>query len=261
MCLAFTIFVTNLVCAVARSSDGVNVATIFWTLPLCTNFRRVLLCTCQNAMSEFAASDVSICSLGVADNPFIFWYNALMLFCCLLCLLNLSPMLLVCLWLLLVLLLVLLLSWNWSWLLLELLWVALPILDCSAWCSPLPDKFQSPFAGGGLSCWLDGSARGRFLLWLVDVGYMNFGNILKFSPWKPHLSLASSLAYLSSQLFRGSLHSSSGILSSLLWGVVYPATYGVLLGGVLDFVSVSGTPVLPFGRGVLAYFLSGYQKQ
>ena len=42
-------------------------------------------------MSEFTASAVSICSLGVADNPFIFWYNALMLFCCLLCLLNLSP--------------------------------------------------------------------------------------------------------------------------------------------------------------------------
>ena len=32
-----------------------------------------------------------ICSLGVADNPFIFWYNDLMLFWCLLCLLNLSP--------------------------------------------------------------------------------------------------------------------------------------------------------------------------
>ena len=42
-------------------------------------------------MFEFAASDVQICSLGVADNPFIFWYNVLMLFWCLFCLLNLPP--------------------------------------------------------------------------------------------------------------------------------------------------------------------------
>ena len=91
MCLTFSIFVINLMCAAAKSSDEVNVTTIFWTLSLSTNFCRVLLCTGHSAMSEFTASDVSICSLGVADNPFIFWYNALMMFCCLLCLLNLSP--------------------------------------------------------------------------------------------------------------------------------------------------------------------------
>ena len=88
---SFAIFVINLMCAAAKSSDEVNVATIFWTHPLCTNFSWVLLSTGQSAMSEFAASDLSICFLGIADNPFIFWYKALMLFCCLLCLLNLSP--------------------------------------------------------------------------------------------------------------------------------------------------------------------------
>ena len=91
MRLACAIFVMNLVCAIARSSGEVNVATIFWTHPLSTNFCQILLCTSQNALSEIDASDVSICSLDVADNPFIFWYIALMLFCCLLCLLNLSP--------------------------------------------------------------------------------------------------------------------------------------------------------------------------
>ena len=91
MRFAFAIFVMNLIYATAKSSGGVNVATIFWTLPLCTNFCQVLSYTGQSAMSEFAASDVSVCFLGVADNPFIFWYNALMLFGCLLCLLNLPP--------------------------------------------------------------------------------------------------------------------------------------------------------------------------
>ena len=91
MRLVFAIFVMYLVYAVARSSGEVNVATIFWAHPLCTNFCWVLSFTSQNAMSEFAAPDVSICSLGVTDNPSIFWYISLMLFCCLLCLLNFPP--------------------------------------------------------------------------------------------------------------------------------------------------------------------------
>ena len=89
MCLAFTIFVMNLMCAAAKSSGEVNVTTLFWTLPLCTIFCQAL-CTGQSVMFEFAASELSICSLGVADNPFIFWYNVLMLCWCLFCLLNLS---------------------------------------------------------------------------------------------------------------------------------------------------------------------------
>ena len=45
----------NLVFAAAKSSGEVSITTIFGILPLCTNFRQVLLCTSQNAMSEFSA--------------------------------------------------------------------------------------------------------------------------------------------------------------------------------------------------------------
>ncbi len=50
MHLACVFFVMNLVCAVARSSGAFNVATIFMTIPLCTNFHRILLCTSQNGL-------------------------------------------------------------------------------------------------------------------------------------------------------------------------------------------------------------------
>ena len=121
-------------------------------------------------------------------------------------------------------------------------WIVMggPLQDCSAWCSPLPDKF--PFAGGGFS-----------VDWMGARGEDSSGHWLMLVVW----TLGSSLSGPSSQLFGGSLLSSSGILSSTLWGVVYPMTYFILLGGVPDFAGAGGTPALPL-RGVLAYFLSGY---
>ena len=55
MRLACVIFVRNLVFAAANSSSGVTFTTMFETFLVCTILLRVLLCTSQNAMSEFAA--------------------------------------------------------------------------------------------------------------------------------------------------------------------------------------------------------------
>ena len=184
---------------------------------------------------------MSICSLGVADNPFILYFGISLLCCFVVCCVCwICPPCYLCAW-------GCCLFCCWCCCKVEI-WVDC-CLNCYGWhyhsrtavLDAVLFLIHFPLRGAPFHVdWMGVLGEDSSSHWLMsDIWTSGWSS--KFSPWKPHSSLASSSSCPLSQLLGGSLLYSSITLLSPLWGVVYPATYGVLLGGVPDFVGDGGT--------------------